>query len=180
MPETRNNLLIPNNLFDLENEVMKDLTDFNKKYRLYLTCGQTGNVNQKDVNQKICSEVKGGTFYTDVTNAYAKLTNPTRTATAPLGSLVALQNAINKLQLTTGGIDQAQYMKNYTDILNKYQDVVRKRQSLDSSLAELYEIGDSSSNFYQKKLVSTSYTKILLTVLATSLTVAAFMTMRNK
>jgi hypothetical protein len=167
------NLLTPNNLFTLENAVMADLTDFNKKYRLYLTCANTGNPNQSYVNKSICP-TNVSNLQTDVENAYKKLVS----TTAPLGSLVVLQNAIDGLQNT--GINQSQYMQNYYDIMNKYKDVVKKRQSLDSSLAELYEIGDTTGTFYQKKLVSTSYTKILLTVLATSLTIAAFMTMRNK
>jgi hypothetical protein len=62
----------------------------------------------------------------------------------------------------------------------KYKEIVKNRQSLDAKLAELYEIGDTTSNFYQKKLVSTSYTKILLTVLATSLVVTAFVVARRK
>jgi hypothetical protein len=100
--------------------------------------------------------------------------------TAPGGSLVKLQDAIKYLPETSGGIDQTQYLENYYAILNQYKDVVKKRQDLDAKLAELYEIGDTSNNFYQKKLITTSYTKILLTVLATSLTITAFMVMRNK
>jgi len=169
------NLLSPNNLFALENAVMADLTDFNRKYRLYLTCGTTGNANQKYFDKTICP-ANVSNLRSDVDKAYTKLTKNTE----PLGSLVVLQNAINNLPKTTKGISQSQYIQNYYDILNKYKDVVSKRQALDSSLAELYEIGDTSSNFYQKKLISTSYTKILLTVLATTLTVAAFMAMRNK
>jgi succinate dehydrogenase/fumarate reductase flavoprotein subunit len=173
MSNTNNNLVEPNNLFVLENAVIADLTDFNKKYRLYLTCGTTGNKNQTYFDKSICP-TDSTTLRSNVDIAYAKLTSD------PNGSLVLLQNAINNLPQTTGGIDQTQYIKNYYDIMNKYKEVVNKRQSLDAKLAELYEIGDTSSNFYQKKLISTSYTKILLTVLATSLTIAAFMTMRNK
>jgi len=175
MANTNPNLVNPNNLFALENAVMADLTDFNKKYRLYLTCGNTGNPNQRYFDKSICPRDVSN-LKLDMDNAYAKLTS----TTAPLGSIVVLQNAINNLPQTSGGIDQAQYMRNYYDIINKYKDVISKRQALDSSLTELYEIGDTSTNFYQKKLISTSYTKIILTILATSLTVAAFMTMRNK
>jgi hypothetical protein len=174
MSNTHNNLVNPNNLFALENTVMTDLTDFNKKYRLYLTCANTGSSTQHAFDKSICPNDVAN-LQSDMENAYKKITS----TTAPLGSLVVLQNAITNLTTTTGGIDQTQYMTNYYNILNTYKDVVKKRQSLDASLAELYEIGDTSSNFYEKKLVSTSYTKILLTVLATSLTVAAFMTMRK-
>jgi hypothetical protein len=173
MPQQNNNLVNPSNLFALENDVMKDLTDFNKKYRLYLTCGPTGNINQPYINKNICTGVNPSNLKTDLDNAYKKLT-------APGGSLVKLQDAIKYLPETSGGIDQTQYLENYYAILNQYKDVVKKRQDLDAKLAELYEIGDTSNNFYQKKLITTSYTKILLTVLATSLTITAFMVMRNK
>jgi hypothetical protein len=178
MPNTNNNLVTPNNLFALENEVMKDLTDFNKKDRLYLTCDpSTGVQNQRFINKGICT----GLSTADISklkqqrdDAYKKLT------AVPGGSLVRLQDAINYLPETSGGIDQRQYLENYYAILRQYKDVVGNRQDLDAKLAELYEIGDTSNNFYQKKLISTSYTKILLTVLATTLTISAFMVMRNK
>ena len=173
MPNTNNNLVNPNNLFALENAVMADLTDFNKKYRLYVTCANTGNQNRGYFNKSICP-TDVNSLRSDLDTAYAKLTNATN------GSLVILQKAIDNLPQTTGGIDQSQYIQNYYDIMNKYKDVLSKRQALDSSLAELYEIGDTSTNFYEKKLMSTSYTKIILTILATTLTVGAFMTMRNK
>jgi hypothetical protein len=115
-------------LFALENDVMKDLTDFNKKYRLYLTCASTGNENQEYIDKKICP-TNTDNLRTDLENAYKKLT-------APGGSLVKLQDAIKYLPSTSNGIDQSQYLANYYAILNQYREVVGKRQDLDSKLAE--------------------------------------------
>lgn len=173
MPNTNNNLVTPYNLFALENDVMKDLTDFNKKDRLYLTCDpSTGVQNQRFIDKTICpADVRK--LKQEREDAYKKLT-------APGGSLVKLQAAIANLKNTDNVIDQRQYLENYYAILNQYRDVVGNRQDLDAKLAELYEIGDTSNTFYQKKLISTSYTKIILTILATTLTISAFMVMRNK
>uniref|UniRef100_A0A6C0K2J5 Uncharacterized protein n=1 Tax=viral metagenome TaxID=1070528 RepID=A0A6C0K2J5_9ZZZZ len=181
MPDinTHNNLVNPNNLFALENEVMADLTNFNAKYRLYLTCANTLSPNRLSFDKAICPRPRNTyNLKSDLDTAYHKLTSTT--TTRPLGSLVRLQQAIDNFPSTNNGVDQAQYMINYQHILTEYSKVVKIRQSLDAKLAELYEIGDTTNNFYEKKLMSTSYTKILLTILATSLTIAAFMTMRNK
>ena len=172
-----NNVLKPNNLFVLENQVIYDLTEFNKKYAIYLRCGNTGNPNNSkiDLNEHPCPSEDRTVLYNDVKNAYDKLTQ----TVAPLGSIVVLQNAINSMD-TSEGTTPAQYMQNYQTIMSKYEDIVKKRQSLDANLAELYEIGDTKSNFYQRQLMMTSYTKILLTIIASSTLLAIFITMRKK
>jgi succinate dehydrogenase/fumarate reductase flavoprotein subunit len=170
-----NNTLHPNDLFALENQVISDLTDFNKKYTLFLRCENTNNPNRSKINfvDQPCP-TNTISIRQDAINAYNKLTN----TSSPIGSIVQLQNAINKMD--SDATTPKQYLQNYHNIMNSYTEIVKKRQSLDASLVELYEIGDNSSSFYQKKLVSTSYTKILLTILATSLTVAVFISIRNK
>ena len=132
-----NNLVTPNNLFALENEVMNDLTNFNKTYQLYLTC----NKNQSMFGNVDCTSDNAPSLASVIT-VYNKLTD---TTTDQKGSLVRLQTAIDSLKSTDGntndvGTTQAQYIANYNYIMNNYKNVVKKRQSLDSSLAELYEI----------------------------------------
>lgn len=174
------NIESPADIFNLENAVMADLTNFNKEYRLYVTCGgdAAGTGNRKDFlpyfNKDIC---QGNTNMTiaNLDAAYNRLTNSNKT-----GSLDRLTDAVNGLSTSSGGTNLSQYKSNYYIILRKYNEVVKNRQSLDAKLAELYQIGDTTSNFYQKKLVSTSYTKILLTVLATSLVVTAFVVAQRK
>ena len=174
------NIESPADIFKLENDVMRDLTDFNREYRRYLTCGKDigGTGNRRDFLPYFDKSICGGTTdiaINDLDAAYAKLTN-----TSGTGSLDRLTAAVNSLsRSTTVGTNLSQYTQNYYYILGKYKEVVKNRQSLDAKLSELYQIGDTTSNFYQKKLVSTSYTKILLTVLATSLVVTAFVVARR-
>ena len=163
-----NNIITPNNLFNLENQVIVDLTDFNRKYEVYSRCvatgGTTGLTNQNNKNINLAGKpcpTDVSRLSADLEKAYLKLTQPT----APLGSIVLLKNAINSMS-STGGITPQEYLNNYNTIMNTYQEVLKKRQSLDASLTELYEVGDNKSNFYQRQLMATSYTKILLTSLA--------------
>ena len=144
------NIETPENIFKLENAVMDDLTKFNKEYRLYLTCRDKREdaglpINPLDyVDRSICN---GNTTMarTDLDAAYARLSNTNRT-----GSLDKLTAAVNTLSPTTGGTNLLQYKDNYNIILTKYNEIVKNRQSLDAKLAELYQIGDTTSNFYQK------------------------------
>jgi len=168
-----NNNLVSPNIFALEQDVMNSLTEYNKQYRIYLC-----NIDNNRVTYvKTCAGVDTSqTALAELSTASDNVDN----------KISALKTAIDALPGTNEGnsgtnyINKADYLKNYDAIMSKYKTVLEKRQKLDSSLTELYEIGDTTGNFYQKQLISTSYTKILLTILATSLTVAAFMTMRNK
>jgi hypothetical protein len=168
-----NNILRPNNLFDLENTVMQDLTNFNKKYAAYLRCGNNHNLNI-DNTRYPCSENDKKVMLGDVEEAYTKLVNNTE----PKGSINKLNDAINAMG--DGGITNETYAIRYKTIIDTYSDVVKKRQSIDANLAELYEIGDTRTNFYQRQLMTTSYTKILLTIIASTLTVVIFLNMRKK
>ena len=172
-----NNILRPNNLFDLENQVINDLTDFNKKYAIYLRCGNTGNANSQniDLSEYPCPSGDKTILYNDVQNAYNKLTS----RVAPLGSIFVLQNAVQNMDIS-GGTTPSTYLENYQMIMAKYAEIVKKRQSLDANLAELYEIGDTKSNFYQRQLMMSSYTKILLTIIASSTVVILFFNMKKK
>lgn len=175
------NLLQPNNLFALENLVITHLIDYNKKYALFTRCGDTGNPRQRNIDfvGEPCPTNKDS-LRQDLIDAYDKLGNTNASASKPLGSIIQLKDAVNEMSSGPTSMNPQQYLQNYYMIMNAYEDIGKKRNTLDANLAELYGIGDTTSNFYQKKLISTSYTKILLTILATSLTVAAFMAMRKK
>jgi hypothetical protein len=167
------------NIFELEQTVMKDLRDYYTAYRLYMTCRDNhpyydNNNRSNSINTSIC----GGT--TD-----DLLGNLTTAKTTLDGSIRALKDMVGAYDdaVKSGTINpptQSELTNNYNEILATYKSIITKRQALDASLTELYEIGDTTNNFYQKKLISTSYTKILLITIATSLTVAAFMVTRNK
>ena len=78
-----------------------------------------------------------------------------------------------------GGKTPQAYEDTYKEILSKYDSLLKLRQELDTNLVELYGIGDTKSNFYEKELMYASYSKILLTILATSLTYMIFVHMRK-
>jgi hypothetical protein len=125
----------------------------------------------------ICGNSRSSTSLIKLNEIYGNILNATGNSTST-GSLDTLKRTLSGL---SGNLSsEATYLSMHNEITNKYKDIVKNRRELDTNLNELYEIGDTTNNFYQKKLISTSYTKILLMILATSLTVAAFMTMRNK
>jgi len=170
---------IPGYIFALEQEVMRDLTAYNKAHQLYLRCSANNkNANQKYIDKKNCPST-GSELLNNYNNAYAKLmkrSGPPDTH----GSLIRLKNKMNWVSTANPKeINQSEYMAIYSDILNKYKVINQQRQELDSKLTELYQIGDTTTNFYEKQLIATSYTKILLTVIASTLTIAAFLTMQK-
>jgi hypothetical protein len=170
---------IPAYIFALEEEVMRDLTAYNKAHQLYLRCSANNKNDNKQYIDKTNCPSTGSELLNNYNNAYAKLmknTGPSNTH----GSLIRLKNTMNWVSTNSPKeITQAEYMAIYSDILNKYKLINKQRQELDSKLTELYQIGDTTTNFYEKQLIATSYTKILLTVVATALTIGAFLTMRN-
>jgi hypothetical protein len=165
---TNNNDLEHPNIFVLEQDAITKLTIANKMYQRYFC-----SLNNTTYTT-LCAEFN---------DKYADISQFNDAVSAANDSIIALKTAIAALPTYGTGtsyVNKNDYATNYDTIMSNYKDIVKKRQELDSSLTELYEIGDTAGNFYQKKLISTSYTKILLTIIATSLTVAAFMTMRNK
>lgn len=175
-------LLTPNNLFALEQQVLADLQDFQKKAAVYRRCEGNDNIRNKDIynipNNKVCSDADKSISFGTVQAAYNKLMS----STSPKGSLTLLDEAIAvyKTANPDNSGEHALYDTNYNKIMTQYNEIGRLRQSLDANLSELYEIGDTRSNFYQRKLMSDSYTKIILTILATTLTIAAFASMQRR
>ncbi len=170
---------IPKYIFALEEEVMKDLTEYNNAHQLYLRCSSNNkNVNRQYIDKKNCPGT-GSNLLNTYNNAYAKLmknTGPPNTH----GSLIRLKNTMAWVSTNNPKeINQSEYMVIYSEILNKYKLIIKQRQELDSKLAELYQIGDTTTNFYEKQLIATSYTKILLTVIASTLTIGVFLTMQK-
>lgn len=170
---------IPGYIFALEEEVMRDLTAYNKAHQLYLRCSSNNkNINQKYIDKKNCPGT-GSDLLNNYNNAYAKLmknTGPPNTR----GSLIRLKTTMNWVSTNNPKeITQSEYMAIYSEILNKYKLINKQRQELDSKLTELYQIGDTTTNFYEKQLIATSYTKILLTVIASTLTIGVFLTMQK-
>ncbi len=178
---TDNRLTTNNNIFELEKQVMADLINFNKIYHQYIRCNHTYSGNDYFRVECVKNPPPDINY---VNRAFALLINPDYPANSNIpGSLkkllVALANIPSAANVNYSD-SNANYEEIHRTITTRYNDLIQRRRELDTSLNELYEIGDTAGNFYQKKLISSSYIKILLTILATSLTVAAFMTMRNK
>jgi hypothetical protein len=174
-------LFRPQDIFDLEKNMLLDLQDFQKKAATYRRCAGS-STNRKNYVWKgpnPCSAADNLVDGASLTTAKEKLTNVNGT-----GSLDKLNAALTAYKnANTGGIrvnENDTYNNDYSLIFNRYTEIGNIRQKLEANLSELYEIGDTRSNFYQRKLMSDSYTKILLTILATTLTIAAFASMQSK
>ena len=173
-------LFSPKDIFDLEQKMLADLQDFQTKAATYRRCA--GSVNNRKrysyLTPNPCSATDNQVYASVVKTAKEKLSNSSNTGSLDKlnAALLAYKNA------NTGGAavnQNGQYDSDYSDILYKYNQISTMRQKLEANLSELYEIGDTRSNFYQRKLMSDSYTKIILTILATTLTIAAFASMQK-
>ncbi len=173
---TPNTLFNPADIFNLEKDALEALQKFQKTYADYTRCGP--NVNP-DVKAKYTAQ-----GLTPCSATPATLQNVTTDFDNATAKLTALKTAVdaykNSKNPPSRDDENATSDASYTTIMQKYQNIQKLRQTLDANLSELYEIGDTKSNFYQRKLMSDSYTKILLTILATSLTVAVFVSMARK
>jgi len=163
-------LLSKQDIFKLEQDVMEKLNYFNQTYAAYLRCGSTGNSNQQYI--KDCPSVKPSAE--DVDNAY----NAVTAAATKLNNAMDLKST--SANNSTGGAKNATYETNYNAIMKQYTDLVKKRKDIDNELAELYNTAESTSSFYDKMYMTTMYSKILLTILATSIIYYTIMKLRNK
>lgn len=151
-----------NNIFALEKDVLTNLNNFNSLYANYVNC-----TLKKSTTTTSCpaSEVSLET----VNTAYDATKN----------SIASLQTALTALSPSNGGPTPAQYDASYNAIMGQYEQMVKNRVEIDTKLRELNNINGASSEFYEKQYISTAYTKILLTVLATTVAYYVFMKLRK-
>jgi hypothetical protein len=151
------------NIFALEKDVLTNLNNFNSLYANYVNC----TLKKSTTNTTSCpsSEVSLET----VNYAYDATKN----------SIAALQTALGSLSPTNGGPTPSQYDTSYNAIMGQYEQMVKNRVEIDTKLRELNNINGASSDFYEKQYISTAYTKILLTVLATTVAYYVFMKLRK-
>lgn len=159
----------PNDVFQLEQDAMAKLNTFNQAYANYMRCGSTGNTNQSYIDQSSCTETDKSVYKTNVDAAYSDLS----------GALIALNDALNKMG-ANGGKTPENYDATYNSMLSTYNDLVKTRQTIDDELAELYGTTDGVNSYYNKMYMSTMYSKILWTILATSLLYYVIMKLRKK
>ena len=151
------------NIFSLEKDVLTNLNNFNNLYANYVNC----TLKKSTTNTTSCpsSEVTLET----VNYAYDATKN----------SITALQTALGTLSSSNGGPTHTQYDTSYNAIMSQYEEMVKNRIEIDTKLRELNNINGAYSNFYEKLYISTAYTKILLTVLATTVAYYVFMKLRK-
>lgn len=169
MTEMGKDLTSPTDVFTLEQIAMTKLNTFNQAYANYLRCGDTNNQNQNYIDKSACKETDKSVYKTTVDSAYEDLS----------GALISLDDALNKMGKREGKTPE-QYDASYNSMLSTYNDLVKTRQEIDEELAELYNTTDGVNSFYNKMYMSTMYSKILLTILATSLLYYVIMKLRKK
>jgi succinate dehydrogenase/fumarate reductase flavoprotein subunit len=151
----------------LENTLMTDLNDFNNKYACYL---RNPTTNSTSVNAgKIINPCTQNVSKAEVDAAKTKVDQ----------DITNLHNAINVYKYT-GGTNQAQYNTKFNKILEDYNKVIELRTDLDKKLAELYDTETGINNFYSNKYSATMFTKLMLTILLTSLAYYTFMKIIEK
>jgi hypothetical protein len=161
-------LVSSQDIFKLEQDVMAKLNAFNQTYATYMRCGNTGNSNQKYLDTSTCPNPQ--ILQSDVDAAKQGVDD----------AIAALKDAMATNASATGKTPPA-YDRNYNVITNYYYDnMLKKRKNIDNNLAELYNTSESTSSFYNKMYMSTMYSKIVLTVLATSIIYYTIMKLRNK
>lgn len=155
------------NITTLENTLMTDLNDFNNKYACYLRNPATNSTNDNAKN--IMYPCTDGVTSTQVANAKTKVDQ----------DITNLRNALNQYRYSSS-TTQAQYIARYNTILEKYNEIMETRNDLDTKLAELYGTDVGSSNYYNNKYSATMFSKLMLTILLTSLGYYTFMKIIEK
>ena len=159
-----------NAIFALEKQLMTDINDFNIKYSCYLR----SNANQNEFVQRgftqspplFYSCTSSNSSAAQVTAAYNKI----KTDITELKSL---------LENYTGPRTEV-YNSNFNYIISQYDEVITQRTDMDKKLSELYGIDDGISNYYVNQYRATMFSKIMLTILVTSLVYYTFIKIIKK
>ena len=147
-----------------EKKLMEDINHFNKVYSCFLHSSANTNDNAKYVSDASCPTPN----YTqaDVARARQEINK----------DIDELKTAIRNYT----GKNQAQYNRDFNRIISKYEAVMKQRTDLDNKLAELYGTDDGINNFYVNQYRATMFSKIMLTILVTSLVYYTFMKIIKK
>lgn len=151
----------------LENTLMTDLNDFNNKYACYLRNPATNpSENAKKIMYPCTTNVSRSDVDAAKNNVDTDITN--------------LRSALREYGYS-GATNQAQYLAKYNNIFEQYNKVIETRKDLDAKLAELYGTTNGGiSNYYNNKYSATMFSKLMLTILLTSLAYYTFMKIIEK
>ena len=158
MSSTQRTLSSPQDIFALEQTVLSNLNNFNTLYANYINCtlGKSTTI----------SSCPSTTVSLDSVN------------TAYQNAATSINTLNSALQSINSGTAVSQYNSNYNEIMDQYDEMIQKRTEIDAKLRQLNNI-NGATDFYEKQYISTAYTKILWTVLATSVAYYVFMKLRK-
>jgi hypothetical protein len=159
MSSTQTTLTSPIDIFVLEQTVLTNLNTFNSLYANYVNC-----TLGKSTTTTTCPS--SAVSLESVTAAY-------NTANTSINTLNSALQSVNS------GTAVSQYNSNYNTIMSQYEKMIQTRNEIDAKLRDLNNVNGSSSEFYEKQYISTAYTKILLTVLATTVAYYVFLKLRK-
>lgn len=150
-------------IMDLEQKLMTDLNNFNSVYSCYLRSANNNNDNAKKI-------------LNPCTDSNATQSNVDTAKIAVNDDIAELKYALNHYS----GKNQRQYNIQYNDIINQYNNIIHIRNDLDTKLAELYGTNSGVTNYYNNKYAATMFSKMMLTILLTSLAYYTFMKIIKK
>lgn len=147
----------------LEKQLMADINDFNTKYSCYLYNSSNTNVNY--------------------TTPPASCSGRNYSETDVIAASDRIKMVIQKLSEANAnyhGVRQSEYNSKFQNIIQQYGEILNHRKDLDTKLAELYGTDDGINNYYSNKYSATMFSKIMLTILVTSLVYYTFMKIIKK
>jgi len=161
-----------NPIFALEKKLMADINDFNTKYSCYLH--QTNGNSDSDIRAQIrqnnnCS----ATIDLSAVNLAKQVVEK---------DITDIQAAISSYNSndTENKTNNIQYETKYNQLITDYNALLDTRTDLDAKLAELYGTDDGITNYYLNQYRATMFSKIMLTILVTSLVYYTFMKIIKK
>jgi chromosome segregation ATPase len=156
-----------NDITNYENSLLNNLNDYNRIYTCYVYNLPNAGIFKKDIRgfdkPSFCTKLYS---QGDVNAAMNKVNT----------DINNLKNALNNYR----GTNQSMYLRKYDDLLSKYDDIISTRDDLDEKLAELYSTEDGIKNYYNNLYSTTMFSKLMLTILLTSLAYYTFMKMIKK
>lgn len=167
-----------NPIFYWEQKLITDINDFNTKYLCYNRSTYTNADNTVTIN--------GSTIQTHIRN---KCNNGAAFSLAQVeqakNTVITDINNIKRAIATYGSTEEAtkidDYEKKYNALVDiSYNHILDQRKDLDRKLAELYGTDDGINNYYINQYRATMFSKIMLTILVTSLVYYTFMKIIKK
>ena len=155
----------------LEKQLMADINDFNTKYSCYVH--SSNNSAYPYINDIINNKLPA------CQNMNIRVNDLNAAKQTIVADINNLQSRINQYK-NSNGITQSTYQAKFNQLIAKYDAILKQRKDLDTKLAELYGTDDGINNFYVNQYRATMFSKIMLTIVVTSLVYYTFMKIIKK